>query len=67
MDENYVYEAPMIDFDGGFLEVDCVGVQGDNMVLWSTDNEIVGDDDGVVNCDPVRFNRQLITSNYSSM
>ena len=65
-DSSSAYEAPL-DFnrDEGFLSVDCSGVQGDHMVLWITDNEIVSDPNGVVNCDP-RPNRQMVLSNYSS-
>lgn len=63
---DFVYEAPASSLnDGTFLLVECSGVQGDHQVIWTTDNQAVGNEDGVVNCDP-RPNTQQIISNYSS-
>lgn len=65
-DTDFVYEAPpLTDNEGELLEVLCSGVQGDHQVIWTTDNQDVGNEDGVVNCDP-RPNTQQILSNYSS-
>jgi hypothetical protein len=60
---DYDYETPR---SGEFLLVDCLGAQGDHMVLWSTDNDVVGEEDGVVNCNPLRPNAQDILSNYTA-
>ncbi len=50
----------------GRLSLDCTGVQGSHRVMWTTDNDIIGNSDGLVNCDDERRNRQDISSNYSS-
>lgn len=65
---DYVYEAPLLGEDHvpGRLRVTCSGVQGDHNVTWQTDNTVVGTPDGTVNCDPLRLNRQLPLTNYSS-
>lgn len=60
-----MYEAPISGGNGEFLSVVCSGVQRDHEVQWRTDNVIVGNAGGVVNCDP-RPNSQQILSNYSS-
>ena len=59
------YEAPLESRSDEFLSVLCSGVQGDHQVLWTTDNTVVGNPDGVVNCDP-RANTQVILSNYTA-
>lgn len=65
-DTDYAYEAPPLSGnEGEFLTVLCSGVQGDHQVIWTTDNQVVGNENGVVNCDP-RPNTQQILSNYSS-
>ncbi len=66
-DQDNVYESVQ-DEDQifGQLQLECHGVQGDHEVSWYTDNSIVGLINGSVNCDGDRFNRQEITSNYSS-
>lgn len=58
------YEAPPQSDE--FLLLECSGVQGDHQVVWTTDNEVVGDENGTVNCDISRPNMQQILSNYSS-
>lgn len=62
------YEAPVeLRNSGEFLSLDCSGVQGDHEVVWETDNLVVGDRNGTVNCDAnIRPNSQLIMTNYSS-
>jgi len=66
-DSDSVYEAPLdVGVVDGILFVLCSGTQGDHQVSWSTNNSVVGNSDGTVNCDWFRRNRQQIFSNYSS-
>ena len=63
---DYTYESPELpDRNTGFIEAYCSGVQGSHEVIWITDNQDIGNSDGVVNCDP-RPNSQEVLSNYSS-
>lgn len=64
-DNNAEYETPEEGESDQFLEVECSGVQGDHEVIWSTDNTVVGNPDGVVNCDS-RQNSQMVLTNYTS-
>ena len=66
-DSDYIHESPLTDNRVlGQLALDCSGVQGDHMVSWYTDSSLLDSGNGSVSCDLNRFNRQIVSSNYTA-